>query len=114
MRCRDLPAICKRIRPPDGGRWGQMYDFASNLQERARVRHDRNVEAVGTFISADTSKKAGLRPQESKLASRPASIGLPRDQPNPGRRAAPGQHVSHPYGHKRPGRELNWTENTTT
>jgi hypothetical protein len=41
------------------------------------------------------------------LASRSASIGLPRDQPNPGRRAAPGQHVSHPYGPKRPGGELN-------
>ena len=28
-----------------------MYDFAENLQERARLRHDRNVEAVGIFIS---------------------------------------------------------------
>ena len=36
------------------------------------------------------------------------------EQPNPGRGAAPGQHVSHPYGPKRHGGELNWTENTTT
>src|ERR1035437_4474742 len=35
------------------------------------------------------------------------SIGLPREQPNPSRGAAPGQHVSHPYGPKRPGGELN-------
>jgi|SRR5690242_10549283 hypothetical protein len=28
-------------------------------------------------------------------------------QPNPGRGAAPGQHVSHPDGPKRPGGELN-------
>jgi hypothetical protein len=44
-----------------------------------------------------------------------ASIGLPArnertedlEQPNPGRGAAPGQHVSHPYGPKRPVGELN-------
>jgi len=29
------------------------------------------------------------------------------EQPNPGRGAAPGQHVSHPDGPKRPGGELN-------
>jgi hypothetical protein len=26
-----------------------MYDFAENLQERARLQHDRNVEAVSSF-----------------------------------------------------------------
>jgi hypothetical protein len=90
-----------------------MYDFAENLQERARLRHDRNVEAVGIFISPGAPMR--LDYTRKKYAGEPAgSIGLPRDQPNPGRRAAPGQHVSPPYGHKPPGRELNWTENTTT
>ena len=36
------------------------------------------------------------------------------EQPNPGRGAAPGQHVSRPYGPKRLGGELSWTENIPT
>ena len=28
---------------------GQMYDFSENLQERARLWHDRNVEAVSSL-----------------------------------------------------------------
>jgi hypothetical protein len=52
--------------------------------------------------------------QRDFVPGRSASIGLPArkgigdlEQPNPGRGAAPGQHVSHPDGPKRPGVELN-------
>ena len=53
-----------------------MYDFAENLQERARLRHDRNVEAVGIFIPSGapmrldyTRKKyAGESAGENRIA----------------------------------------------
>ena len=54
------------------------------------------------------------RAREIPIPGRSASIGLPArkgigdlEQPNPGRGAAPGQHVSHPDGLKRPSGELN-------
>ena len=55
-----------------------MYDFAGNLQEWARLRHDRNVEAVGIFIPSGapmrldyTRKKyAGESAGENRIAAR--------------------------------------------
>ena len=91
-----------------------MYDFAENLQERARLRHDRNVEAVGIFISLGAPMRLDYARKKTCWRVGRRVLAVPRDQPNPGRRAAPGQHVSPPYGHKRLGGELNWTENTTT
>ena len=57
-----------------------MYDFAENLQEPARLRHDRNVEAAGIFISPGapmrldyTRKKyAGESAGEYRIAPRSA------------------------------------------
>ena len=54
------------------------------------------------------------RARKIPIPGRSASIGLPArkgigdlEQPNLGRGAAPGQHVSHPDGPKRPRGELN-------
>src|ERR1019366_10716014 len=63
--------------------------------------------AAGRGRDPGHSEEVGLPAQETFWRAGRRVIGLPREQPNPGRGAAPGQHVSHPYGPKRPGGELN-------
>jgi hypothetical protein len=89
------PTIYERIRLPDCGRWGQMYDFSENLQEWARLWHDRNVEAVSSFgvrspprpgVSSGTTGQAlrqieRQRCQEMGPAERRFSSGVVRVLP---------------------------------
>ena len=109
------PSDSTRYRPP-GPWWMPAYWRPLRLSTAQRPQRWSPVEGERSIPRGRRGVGGGwiTRARKIPIPGRSVSIGLPKrkgiedlEQPNPGRGAAPGQHVSHPDGPKRPGGELN-------